>query len=57
MAKQTILFNKEKADSKASTAAAPVMSNTLPKAMDMSAFATSSYFGNKANQDIENEAI
>jgi hypothetical protein len=52
MAKQTILFNKEKADSKASTAAAPVMSNTLPNAMDMYA-----YFGNKAKQDIENEAM
>jgi len=54
MAKQSILFNKEKAASTASTKPAPVLSNTFPT-MDMSAFET--YFRNKAKQDIEKEAM
>lgn len=59
MAKQTILFNKEKEDSKAASVkpAAPVMSNTFPM-MDMSAFtAVSSVAGNKSDPDIESEAM
>ena len=56
MAKQAILFNKEKADSTASAKAVPVASNTFPT-MDMSAFATSFFLGGKAKQDIEKEAM
>ena len=71
VAKQAILFNKEKADSEAASAkpAAPVASNTLAimqhlpnflcdmPTMDMSAFAAASFFGNKSKQDIESEAM
>ena len=58
MAKQTILFNKEKEDSKAASVkpAAPVMSNTFPM-MDMSAFTAVSSVGNKSDPDIESEAM
>ena len=53
MAKQTILFNKEKAASK--KPAAPLMPNTIFPIMDMSALATA--FGTKSKEDIENEAM
>lgn len=59
MAKQAILFKKEKADSKAASVkpAAPVLSNTTFPTMDMSAFATPFNFGKQSTQDIESEAM
>ena len=62
MAKQVILFNKEKADSNSKTVsvkpAAPDMCDTFPMTMmDMSAFAAASSIGNNPKHDIENDAM
>lgn len=56
LAKQTILFNQDKAESKA-TGTATAAPTRINPTMDVSTFATPSMFRSKSRQDIENEAI